>query len=700
MPDRWEELEPDRHELREALPYRFELDRREFVAATGAGLLLVVTGCSSSGATPKERTRLHIGTDGVVTVFSSKVEFGQGSRTQLSQAVAEELRIGIDSVRMVLADTDQTPDDGATAGSRTTPSTVPRVRKAAAAARELLQATAAKSWGVDPTTLEVENGIVRHNGNQLSYADLAANPSTAATDDKSIPAGVSVRATAAWTTLGNNAPKVQSREVVTGQHRYPSDIVRPGMLYGKILRAPAYAATLKSLDESALADFPAVQLVRDGEFVGCVAPTSFEAREAVAKLAESATWEFAPHVSSDEVFDHFKEHAVIEGSGRRGPRISEKVSDAAAGKTATTTLEARYTTAYIQHAPMEPRAAVAEWVDGRLTVWTGTQRPNGVRSQLEETFRRREGSVRVIVPDSGGGFGGKHTGEVAIEAARLSKAVGKPVWLRWTREEEFTWAYFRPAGLFEMQAGIDGEGKIVNWDFTTYNAGASSITPPYVSPAVRTAYYPSDSPVRHGSYRGIAATTNNFARECFIDELATAAGIDPLEFRLKNLDDERMIVVLKTAAERFGWRQNGSTGIGIACGTEKGSYVATCAEVTIDSGEIRIVRLVEVFECGAVQNPRNLRAQVEGSVIQGIGGALYEGVRFANGRLENNLFSRYRVPRFGDVPPIETVLLDRDDLPSAGGGETPIISVAPAIANAVFAATGKRLRQLPLQLPV
>ncbi len=700
MPDRWEELEPDRHELREALPYSFELDRREFAGAAGAGLLLVVSGCSSSGATPKERTRLHIGADGVVTVFSSKVEVGQGSRTQLSQAVAEELRIGIDSVRMVLADTDQTPDDGATAGSRTTPSTVPRVRKAAAAARELLQATAAKTWALDPTALQVENGTVRHDGKQLSYADLAANPSTAATDDQSIPAGVSVRATAAWTILGKHAPKVERQEIVTGRHRYPSDIVRPGMLYGKILRAPAYAATLKSIDEGALADFPKVQLVRDGEFVGCVAPTSFEAREAVARLTETAKWEFAPHVSSDEVFDHFKKHAVREGTGRRGPRISEKLSEDSDRRTATQTLEARYTTAYIQHAPMEPRAAVAEWTDGRLTVWTGTQRPNGVRGQLEETFRQSEGSVRVIVPDSGGGFGGKHTGEVAIEAARLSKAVGKPVWLRWTREEEFTWAYFRPAGLFEMQAAIDGNGKIVNWDFTTYNAGASAITPPYVSPAVRTAYYPSDSPVRHGSYRGIAATTNTFARECFIDELAASAGIDPLNFRLRNLNDERMIAVLQAAADKFSWRKNSATGIGIACGTEKGSYVATCAEVEIGSGEIQITRLVEVFECGAIQNPRNLRAQVEGSVIQGIGGALMEGVRFANGRLENNLFSRYRVPRFRDVPPIETVLLDRRDLPSAGGGETPIISVAPAIANAVFSATGKRVRQLPLQLSV
>ena len=698
MAERWEELEPDRHELREGLPYRFKLDRREFVAATGAGLLLVVSGCSSRGETPKERTRLHIGTDGIITVFSSKVEFGQGSRTQLSQAVAEDLRIDINSVRMVLADTDLTPDDGATAGSRTTPSTVPRVRKAAAAAREVLRATAAKTWGVDATALEVQNGFVRHNGNQLSYADLAANPHTAATDDQSVPAGVSVRATPAWTTLGKYAPKVQRHEIVTGQHRYPSDIVRPGMLYGKVLRAPAYSATLKLLDEGALADFPTVELIRDGEFVGCVASTSFEARQAVDWLAKTANWEFGSHPSSEEIFDHIKSHAVREGTGRSGPRISEKVSEDRDSKTATATLEARYTTAYIQHAPMEPRAAVAEWNDSRLTVWTGTQRPNGVRKQLEETFRQREGSVRVIVPDSGGGFGGKHTGEVAIEAARLSKAVGKPVLLRWTREEEFTWAYFRPAGLFEMQADIDGDGKIVKWDFSTYNAGAAAITPPYVSSAVRTAYYPSDSPVRHGSYRGIAATTNNFARECFIDELALAADKDPLEFRLENLDNDRLVAVLQTAAERFGWHRKGNAGIGIACGTEKGSYVATCAEVKIDSGQIQIVQLVEVFECGAIQNPGNLRAQVDGSVIQGIGGALMEGVRFANGRLENNLFSRYRVPRFRDVPPIDTVLLDRQDLPSVGGGETPIISVAPAIANAVFSATGKRVRQLPIQL--
>ena len=246
-----------------------------------------------------------------------------------------------------------------------------------------------------------------------------------------------------------------------------------------------------------------------------------------------------------------------------------------------------------------------------------------------------------------------------------------------------------------MHAAIDADGKILDWDFTTYNAGAAAIASPYVSASSRTAYYPSDSPVRQGSYRGIAATTNTFARECFIDELAAAAGQDPLEFRLWNLDDERMTSVLQAAAERFGWKPGGS-GIGIACGYEKGAYAATCAEVRIESDEIKLVKIVEAFECGAIQNARNLKAQVEGSVIQGIGGALMEGVSFNNGRLRNNLFSRYRVPRFRDVPLIETLLLDRKDLPSAGGGETPIITVAPAIANAVSSAAGKRIRQLPI----
>ena len=348
---------------------------------------------------------------------------------------------------------------------------------------------------------------------------------------------------------------------------------------------------------------------------------------------------------------------------------------------------------------MEPRAALAEWADGKLTVWTATQRPFGVREQLMEAFRLPAERVRVVVPDSGGGFGGKHTGETAIEAARLAKAAGKPVSLRWTRAEEMAWAYFRPAGVWDIRAGLKG-GRIVAWDFSTFNAGTAGMASPYNTPHVRTQYFPCEGPLREGSYRGIAATGNAFAREAFLDELAEAAGADPLEFRLRNLDDDRLRAVLQAAAERFGWqarRRREGVGMGLAGGVEKGSYVAVCVELTLADGAPRIARMVAAFECGAIQNPLNLRAQVEGCLIQGLGGALTEEIRFAGGRLLNGRLSEYPVPRFRDAPPLETLLLDRPDLPSAGAGETPIIAVAPAIANAWHDAVGSRARALPLR---
>ena len=255
---------------------------------------------------------------------------------------------------------------------------------------------------------------------------------------------------------------------------------------------------------------------------------------------------------------------------------------------------------------------MAEWNDGKVTVWTGTQRPNGVHQQLVEAFRLTADNVRVIVPDTGGGFGGKHTGEVAIEAARLAKEAGRAVSLRWTREEEFAWAYFRPAGLFEVRAGMDDRGSILAWDFTNYNAGTSGLESPYNLPNTATQYFPSESPLREGSYRGIAATTNNYARESFMDELAAAANVDPLEFRLLNLDDTRMEAVLRQAAEGFGWQEQRSrkpgVGVGLAAGFEKGSYVAACVEVEVDRGRgsVRVLRIVEAFECGAIQNPRTV----------------------------------------------------------------------------------------------
>jgi isoquinoline 1-oxidoreductase len=276
--------------------------------------------------------------------------------------------------------------------------------------------------------------------------------------------------------------------------------------------------------------------------------------------------------------------------------------------------------------------------------------------------------------------------------------------LRWTREEEFTWAYFRPAALIETKAGLAADGKLVAWEFTNFNSGASALESPYEIAHARETFRYCESPLREGSYRVLAATANNFARESFMDELAAAAGTDPLDYRLACLKNERLRGVLEAAAERFRWRERRKQrqegrGIGLACGTEKGSYVAACVEVEADKarGTLRVLEICEAYECGAIQNPGNLRAQVEGCIIMTLGGALTEEIRFEEGRILNGRFSQYQVPRFEDVPPIEMVLLNRTDLPSVGAGETPMIAVPPAIGNAVFHACGVRLRSMPLR---
>ena len=678
------DVEVERYELFEHRRYDFALSRREFFGVAGAGLLFTATQAAAFAQAPANSVaaRLHIAADGRITVMTGKVEVGQGSRTQITQAAAEELQVPADQITLIMADTDLTPDDGGTAGSRTTPSTVPAVRKSAAAARQIL--------------LE----LARERGTTLSYAELAQSSGAAMRFQEAIPADISLTPTRDWKVLGTPVPHPGGREIVTGAHRYPSDIARPNMLYGKVLRPPSDGATLTEIDLSPAREMTDVVVVRDGDFIGCAAPVSHRAIQAVNAIAKTASWNQPPHRSSKDLFAHLRQSARPGEAGRARVRGSlEEVLSAA-----TKVLEAVYHTAYIQHAPMEPRAAVAEWEDDRLTVWTGTQQPMRVRRELAEAFRIPEERVRVIVPDTGGGFGGKHTGETAVEAARLAKVAGRPVSLRWSREEEFTWAYFRPAALIEVKGGLDAEGRLLAWDFTNINSGASALESPYEIPHAREQFRYASSPLRPGSYRVLAATANNFARESFMDELAAAAGADPLDFRLAHLKNERLRDVLKAGADRFRWRQRreqrtADRGIGLACGTEKGSYVAACVEVAVDrqKGDIRVLSICQAFECGAIQNPDNLRAQADGCIIMTLGGTLKEEIRFVNGRILNARFSRYPVPRFADVPPIETVLLNRPDLPSAGAGETPMIAVPPAVANAVFDACAVRIRSMPLR---
>src|SRR5262249_44586211 len=342
-----------------------------------------------------------------------------------------------------------------------------------------------------------------------------------------------------------------------------------------------------------------------------------------------------------------------------------------------------------------------EWSGDKLTVWTNTQGPFRVRGNVADALGVPPERVRVIVPDMGSGYGGKHHNEAAVEAARLARKTGKPGEGVWTREEEFTAAEFRPAGVIDVKAGAKADGTLTAWEMHNYNSGASALRSPYEIPNQHTEFHGTDSPLAQGSYRALAATANHFARESHLDDLAHALGLDPLAFRLRNLRDARLRAVLEAAARRFGWGQGrpaAGQGFGIAGGTEKASYLAAWAEVAVDrpGGRVRVVRVVTAFECGAVLNPEHLKNQVEGATVMGLGGALFEAINFANGRIRNPRFSSYRVPRFSDAPTLETVLLDRRDLPSAGAGETSIVAVAPAVGNAIFQATGRRLRSLPM----
>jgi isoquinoline 1-oxidoreductase len=679
------------------------LDRRDFLRFFGGGLLVCLAhrpavaqeAGRSFGGHPLPRdiaAWLHIDAGSQVRVFTGKVEVGQNIRTSLAQLVAEELRVPFGAVTIVMGDTALTPYDMGTFGSRSTPTMGPQLRTMAAAARQTLLETAAARWKLEAASLTAEAGKVTdpRTARSFTYGELTGGQDMVrvVSDSKTLTAS------AEWKIAGTSVSKANGRDFVTGRHQYPSDIVRDNMLFGAVLRPTGYNATLVSLDSSAAEKLPGVQLVHEGDFVGVVALDAFTAQRAVSALR--AQWNVPAQPSNSELFQILKDSSD-PGDGPQSSTGSVEQALAAA----PIHVDQQYTVQYIAHAPLEPRAAVAEWNGTSLTVWTGTQRPFGVRDELAQTFHLTADQVHVIQPDMGSGYGGKHTGEAAIEAARLARAAGKPVKLVWTRGEEFTWAYFRPAGVIEIRAAAQLDGTLAAWEHHNYNSGSAAIATPYVVPAQLSHYHPARSPLRQGSYRSLAAAANVFARESHMDALAHAVGLDPLAFRLKNLADARLRAVFQAAAEAFGWGHQKSSperGFGIAGATDKGGYTAACAEVALDPAthSVHIVRVVQAWESGAIVNPDGLRNQTVGAIIQAIGGALFEQILFADGRVLNSRFAQYRVPRFSDLPQIEVVLLDRKDLPSAGAGETGIVALAPAVGNALFAATGVRFPTLPM----
>jgi nicotinate dehydrogenase subunit B len=711
-------VEPERYEFREDPGWDFQLGglalgRRDFFRLMGCGVAVVLvardagalqeSGRGGGGFRGEELPNeisawLHIGDTGAVTVYTGKVEMGQNIRTSLTQAVSEELRVEPPRISLVMGDTDLVPWDMGTFGSRTTPTMNLELRRVASVARDVMLELAASTWNVDGKRLVAGDGRVhdRDTGRSIEYAKLAQDQTFA----KAVVENDPLTPAADWRVAGQPMPKVDGRDFVTGRHRYASDVQLPGLLHGKVLRPPSFGAELVSVDLGPAQAMPGVTAVHDGSFVGVTAPSVEAAARALGAI--KAEWKESATGSSAQIFEYLKSHPQSGGEGEGRGRSGDETGSIGQGMAAAAhRLEAVYNIAYIAHAPLEPRAAVAEWKDGKVTVHTGSQRPFAVRDEVTEAFHLSAGRVRVLIPDTGAAYGGKHTGEAAVEAARLARAAGAPVKVVWTRQEEFTWAYFRPAGVIEIKGGVAADGTLTAWEFHNYNSGGSGIGTPYQVANQRIQFHPCDSPLRQGSYRGLAATANHFARECHMDDLAHAAGLDPLAFRYKNLTDERLKAVFAAAADSFGWghgKPAAGHGFGIAGGAEKGGYIATCAEVSVDrsTGAVRVLRVVTAFECGAIVNPDGLRNQIAGANVMGLGGALFEAIQFENGRILNNRFAQYRVPRFSDVPRIDVVLVDRKDLPSAGAGETPLICLAPAIGNAVFAATGVRLRSLPM----
>jgi nicotinate dehydrogenase subunit B len=693
----------EQYELHAEPAYKFSMNRRHFFQVLGSGLAIAFPAYRSVASTLDDPFKLpedqvgawiHVSDSGRVTIYTGKAEVGQNIRTSLAQIVAEELPVSMSEIDMILGDTELTPYDRGTFGSRSTPYMGPQLRKAAATAREALIDMAAKEWKAERSQLYIKDAVVRDrkSNRSINIGQLTKGQEIL----KNVDENVSVTAADKWKVAGTSARKVNGESFVTGKHKFVSDIKLPEMMYGKILRAPSYGATLTSVDLSAAKNMPGVVVVRDGDFIGVAAPDSLMAKEALAAI--KAEWTTVPQPSRSDIFEHLKKTSGSGGGGRGNDSAGDVTG---AFNSAHVKILQTFNVDYIAHAPLEPRAGVAQWVEGKLTVWTGTQRPFGVQEELAELFHMPKESIRVIMPDTGSGYGGKHTGEAGVEAARLAKEAGKPVKIVWTREEEFTWAYFRPAGVIEVKAGASKDGVVTAWEFHNYNSGGSGIETPYEVANRKIEFHPSESPLRQGSYRGLAATANVFAREAVMNDLATELKIDPLQFRLKNLKEERMINVLKGAAEKFGWRGYKAApghGVGIACGTEKGSFVATCVEIAFDrpNDEVKVLRAVTAFECGAIINPAHLENQIQGAVVQGMGGALFEWIDFRDGKILNAQFSDYRVPRFADVPVLETVMLNRTDIPSVGAGETPILGIAPAIRNAIANATGKKLYSLPL----
>ena len=680
-----------------------KISRREFLKTTGGAIIVFFT-IGDVSALEAQRQRgypadfnayLRIGADGRVTCLSGKIEMGQGVITSLAQMAADELDVSLESIDMVMGDTDLCPWDMGTWGSMTTRFFGPALRGAAAEARAVLLELAAEQLKIPKERITAKDGAIfdkNQSGNRVTYAQLAKGKII----KRSVKEKVALKTVSEFNVMGKPVLRSDALEKVTGKAEFAGDIRLPDMLYAKVLRPPAHGAKLKSVDTSEVEKIGDVQLVREGDLIAVLHKNPDEAENALTKIKAQFD---KPEVSFDDktIFEH-----LLNSGSRRN--VAEQGGDIKTGeKLADVSIEETYLNSYVAHAPIETHTALANIEGDKATVWVSSQSPFGIKDQIARAIGFPPEKVRVINPFVGGGFGGKAPGGQAIEAARLAKITGKPVQVAWNRAEEFFYDTFRPAAVVKIKSGITNSGNIVFWDYGVYFAGERGSQLFYDVPHHLTATFGGSGahPFGTGAWRAPANNTNSFARESQIDIMASRAGIDPVEFRLKNLKDKRMLGVLRAAAEKFVWTPSktpSGRGFGVACGMDSGTYVAHIAEVEVDedSGNVKVKRIVCAQDMGIVINPEGAKLQMEGCITMGLGYALTEEIHFKGGEIFDTNFDTYELPSFSWVPKIETVIMDAKDISPQGGGEPAIVCMGGLIANAIYDAVGARLFQLPM----
>ena len=686
----------------------FFLTRRDFLKITGGGIVIFFTLGDVTVLAQERRpgrdyptdfnAYLRIGEDGRVSCLSGKIEMGQGIITSLAQMLAEELDVPLNSVDMVMGDTALCPFDFATVGSRSTKFFGPPLRRAAAEARAVLIKLAAEKLDVDQSRLFTENGIIRDRenpGTKISYAQLAKGKRI----ERHLEGEVAIKHHSKHSISGKATLRIDSRQKVTGEAKFAGDIRLSGMLYAKILRPPAHDARLTRVDVSAARQVKGTIIVEEEDLIAVLHDIPEEAERALDKIE-------AEYETHEKILDNRNIFEYLEKTAPEGWMVTQKGNIDDGSKQAEISIESRFLNHYVAHAAIETHTAVVAIESDGVKVWASTQAPFMVQSSVAEVLRLPTEKVRVFPSFVGGGFGGKSRNQEATEAARLAKLTGRPVQVAWTRKEEFFHDTFRPAAIIKAKSGLDKAGRITYWDFEIYFAGTRSSEPIYDIPHQRVmarGAWQGNQPhsFNVGAWRGPGSNTNVFAMESQTDIMAQAAGIDPLSFRMKNLTDQRMMRVLKAAADKFGCsfgKGPSGQGLGIACTDYLGTYVATMAHVKVDkgTGAVRVERVVCAQDMGEIINPQGAMLQIEGCVTMGLSAALSEEVQFRGGSILTENFDSYDITRFSWVPQIDVVLIDNPDMAPQGCGEPAITTVGAVIANAVYDASGARVYTLPM----